>query len=724
MKPQPAFSQTSRPSSQQGIATVLIVVLIGVALTATAMTIMHSMRSTQEKQVAVHAATNAQTGTWAAVEAFRLYLETKGVGDLVNGQNYDIALEGYGTMVAKDINVTSNGTGHRISANIVNVQEAARASTAVGAVYEFTPASSCPGCVSLSTALDFHDDLVMSGQITFTLPPGVKRNINVDGDVSMIHIANTSLGTLNSTGAVSLGSSMLVEEINSNDNVILVGGAKADKVTTRGMVVTGNTAVTNSTACQSGAAFVQVPNFICHLNPNTATPDTCTHVCLGADSGAKIVWANGAVVLGGTTRSDNINSLSTITVHPATPVTHGILRTKEDVTIHSQQPTIEEIFTKGSVSIQGDPRVHKIVAEGGLNCNPGTWNKYTSISLNGIVNAACTGPRSVSEQASPTALLVNQSNTVTVMNEVAPFTTPKTVIDVWPLRQYANYIFEYDSTYARTKVKVKNIRNVAGETEEEFWLGGGYYLCKAGPSGNPNDSCTKVTSPTLDMCHGWNPGASCLTYANGTWKLEGLSLPPGILWFKGNLGFHQGNGEINSTILATGNVTFLQGQIRISAVNYGGYNAICNPTGIYSDQIPSNLCNASEYVPINVGNIGIAAGGYDVSGYSGGDINLGQNNIVYGSVLAGGYLTTDGQTVVNGYVTAAVQGDKRSDEIKKNDLRGNTTIDLTRGNEHFNPAIIPDMTDGSLCPDCGGSGGSGGGGGSAGEAKILWTKYL
>jgi hypothetical protein len=305
------------------------------------------------------------------------------------------------------------------------------------------------------------------------------------------------------------------------------------------------------------------------------------------------------------------------------------------------------------------------------------------------------------------------------MNEVPPFTTPKTVIDVWTLEKYATYVFEYDPTYERTKVTIKNLHGVP---EDDFWLANASYLCAAGPSGNPNDGCTKVTSPTLDMCIGYN--SSCLTYSNGAWKLEGLSLPPGIFLFKGDLGLHVSGAQINSTILATGDVTFLQGQIRISAVNYGGFDAVCSPTGIYSDQIPSNLCDldTDEYKPVNVGNIAIAAGGYDPDDngtYSGGDINLGQNNVIFGSVLAGGYLTTDGQTVVNGFITAAVQGPKRSDGVKKNDLRGNTTIDLTTGNENFNPSIIPDMTDGSACADCGGGSGS-----TPGEIKVLWSKYL
>ena len=59
---------------QQGIATVLIVLLVGVALTASTLGVIYSVKSTQNKQVTSHATSNAQSAAWALAEAARAYL--------------------------------------------------------------------------------------------------------------------------------------------------------------------------------------------------------------------------------------------------------------------------------------------------------------------------------------------------------------------------------------------------------------------------------------------------------------------------------------------------------------------------------------------------------------------------------------------------------------------------------------------------------------------------
>ena len=46
-----------RPSRQRGVATVLIALFIGIAITAMSLSILHSIRSTQERQVGSHAQT-------------------------------------------------------------------------------------------------------------------------------------------------------------------------------------------------------------------------------------------------------------------------------------------------------------------------------------------------------------------------------------------------------------------------------------------------------------------------------------------------------------------------------------------------------------------------------------------------------------------------------------------------------------------------------------------
>lgn len=695
MKPQPTFSQISRPSSQRGIATVLIVILIGVALTATAMSIMHSTRSTQEKQVAVHAATNAQNGAWTAVEAFRLYLNSLTAPDvdaLSGNMSLSIGDDAYGNMSIQNIEVTTVANSRQVKATVVNTRSDARSSAALDVVYEVSfPAASESEC-GTAGVICMKRSLEALGQITFTLPLGTKPNIYVEGNVSMMNVGDMSLGILRSTGTVNLDSNMRVDEIYSNGDVSLTGDARTDKVTTRGTVTTGGS------------------------------------------GGARIIWANGAVTLNGTLRTDAANSLSTISVNPATPtVTHGLLKAKENVTV-GKFPKIESIQTKRNVVIDADannPLVSSIIAERNLKCTPASWSNFTSVILNGVVDAACTAPLDLSKLEPQTTVLTNQSASISVMNEIQPIFVPSLIVDVWTLKQYANYIFEWDSEKTRTKVTVNNISGVPNGSV--FWVGdypsvGGApphmsYLCNAfDGAGN----CTAPAAKNLGLCVAHSPWNGCFSYNTGTktWKFNDINNVPGILWFDGNVDLN--NGSSYSTILATGNVTLTSGLVRLYSVNYAGFDIMCKANGVsatyksmFEDQIPTNLCDMAQqkYIPLDVGNIGIAAGGFnpaDNGDFSGGIVNVGANNKIFGMVLAGDNLVSGGQTEIYGQVTAAGQN---IESTQGNFLGGNTTLDMTRGSETYNPSKIPDMSGGagpSLPPPPTPPSG----------ARLLWSKYL
>jgi hypothetical protein len=685
---------------QKGIATVLIVVLIGIALIATSMGVLHNIRSTQEKHTAVHAITHAQTGAWTGVEAFRLYLNTLSPTQLA-ALPATVALSvgdnAYGEMSATNVAVTSNAGVYKISASIVNKHTSANASAAVGVVYEI-PSSNCTNCVELSAPLQFRDDLTVGGQITFNMPSGQKPNINVDGNISMMNVGATAFGALRATGAVSLDSNVRVDEIYSNGNVSLTGDARSVKVTTQGSVTTAGS------------------------------------------GGAQLIWANGLISYSGSYLFTGINSLSTITVSPGSVMTtdHGIAKAAGNVSINSGA-RVDQVHTKGNVAANNNPLINTVVAEGNLSCSViPTWNRFTNIQLNGTVQASCT----TAKAAVGTTVTENMSNSVVTMSSVQPFSIPRNVIDVWTLKNKANYIFEWDSTVNKAKLTVNNIHGVPNGAV--YWIkdnphggssAGTTTLCTAATS----STCTAATGLTLDLCIGHSDWNQCFSYntSTSTWKFDGKHAVPGILWFKGNVEF--ANGSNFGTVLATGNVKSVSAALVLTAVNYSqtgssAYNTVClaNLSGItnvtnidssyqtkFSDQYPTNLCNKTTgvYIPDTLGNIGVAAGGYDPSGagaYSGGNIDIAANSKIFGIVLAGNYLFTGGQTEIYGAVSAAVQGTRG---VSDNSLGGNTTVDLTRGNANYNPTAIPDMTTGA-CPDCAGLGYQ------TPSAKILWSKYL
>lgn len=682
---------TQSPRRQQGIATILVVILIGIGLTATALGIVHSVRSTQEKHIAVHAATHAQTGVWAGVEALRRYLGMLEEDDLktLSGLleiEFPYEVDDYGTITAENVEVTAVGSLYRVNAQVINRHGLAQASSALEVVFEVDP-NACPNCLEMSAALDFYDSLVAEGQITFVLPNATMPAINVDGDIDMINVGGSAIGRLSATGSIRLDSQVAVDHLHANGDVILSGSATVEKIETLGSVTT------------SGGA------------------------------GARVLWANGEVNYGGNYNTVAINSLSNIDLRAAN---HDYLRTAGDIQVSNAAVNrVGDLFSQSDVRLTHGIPVGHVLAEGDFYCPNAGWDNFESISINGLLSMpSCTQAALALDRTQ-----VGANHSIPVMNPIKPFVMPPLVVDVWALKSRANYVVEFDQSVGRTKVTVFNI---AGQTNgTEYWLGD--Y-----PSGNQNSFLCKTfdgagkcatPTPTLSICLGHSLYNNCLIHTEGadgkpsTWEFNGTSAAPGVFWFKGNL--HLNNGYNYGTFLATGNVV-TGGMLRVEAVNYAAYSEICLATGTavadhlrpaynsrFKGQYPTNLCDidTESYLPDPVGNIAIAAGGFDPEGpgaFSGGDITLGTSNKLYGTVLAGGVLKTGGQTEVFGHVTAAVQASKGGE---KNLLGGSTTIDLSKGSDTYDPGKIPRMD----IPDCA----TGCEPPNSNErAKLIWSRYF
>lgn len=680
---------------QRGIATILIVLLVGLAMTASSLAIMHSLRATQQKQVAVHAITHAQTGVWAGAEAFRRYLGTltstqlktlNGSMNLQLGNGTD-----FGAMSLQNITSVESANSFQVKATIVNAHGNARASAAVEVVYEVNKGETCPGCVVLAAALNFYDDLDARGNLQFLTPAGQTPIINVDGDIVFTNVSVPAHANINATGSITLDSGISFKDVHANGNVHLKMSATADKVTALGEV---------STEASS-------------------------------QSGAKIIWANGNVTLRSSYRSDSVNSRSTISVTGGGG-SHGLLKAKTAINLTSTN-TIDKAHAQGNIQINsGTQRVDEIIGQTNLTCNAGF--RFKTISVNGTTSAGCQTAINHSDNITSTTN-TGANNTVTVMEELKPFVMPPLTVDVWVLKQQANYVFEWDSSILRPKITINNVNGI--NNGAVYWLGNYVhnqakksYLCTAF---NGSGECTAPQpSSALPLCIGNSNYDECLKYTSTTktWTIISKRIVPGILWFDGNIEFTQTSGSMfYSTILATGNVT-TGGSIQVQAANYAGFDIICKattPSDLYSyksmvgTRYPKNLCDttAGVYKPLDIGNIAIAAGGYNPAGngsYSGGTINLGSSNVMYGIVLAGNYLKTGGSTTVYGHVTAANLG---VNGLEDNMLGGSTTVDLTHSNTNYTSNRVPDMTDGSACPDCGSSAS-----GTPGETKLLWSKYL
>jgi hypothetical protein len=730
MKRQLSLSQTPSARSQRGIATILIVVLIGVALTATAMGIMHSMRSTQEKHVAVHAATNAQVGAWAGVEAFRRYLDAQGVGgleaDLALNPNieYSIALDGYGTMNAKGISVTNMGAGagHRVGATIVNVQDAAHASASVGVMYEITPTGGTD--YQLPSVLNFNDDLKLTSQLTFDNP----MTVNVKGNVEVTDAHITNLKGINATGSVTVSANGAVDLglIHSNGNVTLGGtSATATEIKSQG------------------------------------------NVTLTGSAGAPLISANGNVTHNAGTNTTSLRSRANVTVGNSSG-NHQLIIAGGEVTIGSSYSgTVTNLWSVGAIANNSaNAELTNIYGQAGLSCLA-SWSNFTTISINGTFDSGCTHP--LTPDAGQT-VIQPAAVTVNVMNPVPAFNMPSLAVDVYPYREEANYIVSYEG--GKIRVDINDVNGLANGT---YYVGNGRGICATvDASGNCTGTITKY------MCLGYSENEGCFRYlaesftvaddnqgnisyqalpsgappSKGTFEIAGGGIAPGIWWIDGNVVLS--NGYNNGTLLVTGNIA-TSNHYRGAAVNYGGepivysgqargtrttpYQEVCQAiaTGMaaemshlvgtyrsrFQNQYPTNLCDKDDevYTPHRLGNIALAAGGIrpealggDGETYIGGDISIKSNSNVFGIVLAGNYLVVRNNVAIMGFVSASVQGSPRTGSLK-NLTDGDIKIYTDSATEWYSPDEVPWMGTDPCTVGCGGSGATPG-------VKVLWSRYL
>lgn len=163
------------PSRQRGIATLLIVLMLGLAVSVTVMATVYSVRSAQSQQLTSHTATTAQAAAWRGVEALRQYLLQVGKpawpGLVGNTARPVTGLQALGVSAATVSSIAPSGAdSYQVQASVTGEAGVGSAYTTstVQVVYNITPGYGSPGspmvCAALPKApMVFNGDLTYSG---------------------------------------------------------------------------------------------------------------------------------------------------------------------------------------------------------------------------------------------------------------------------------------------------------------------------------------------------------------------------------------------------------------------------------------------------------------------------------------------------------------------------------------------------------------------------------
>ncbi len=669
------------PTNQKGAASLVFVLLVSLAVLATTSYAFKTVKKTQEIGTAINAMSHAESATLTAAEAFRLYLENIDPDSIrALGSSIDLEMDAiYGSITAENIAVveTSPDT-FQIDTTFINMHAAARSSAKLQVVYNVVSASPTPMGWPSSATVNFKGDLNINGGIEL-VNNGNPVDLVVDGDIVIGGVSVTPINELRTSGKITVGSSVIINNIFADDDVTL---ANTQSSVVRTM---GDFRATGSATIGS-------------------------------------VQANGDIEIQASGRFDEISTPRNITINSG-GAGQGFLLAGGKINAMSSG-SIDSASAVGDILIGNWFRVSNATSMGDITCPSQHWSLTDSLSANGaLINCPASNG---SLQA-----ISGVSNIVTPPAEITPLTLHTPTIDVWSLRDDVNYFVEPTGNN-KIKVTVKSVNGLIDDTEytlAEFSGSGAPYKDYLCANATTSGRCTDPSPPTLPLCFGQSLYNDCIRYNNGTntFTVNPNQTAPGVMFFDGNLSL--GNGHSITTILASGNIT-TSGQFQHWAANRGGYSKVCQAeashavnsvqsryTEAYSTHYPSNLCDIanSTYIPTNTANIGLAAGGVNPDPsvnpqgvYSGGDIDLGASTDIVGAVLAGNILSTTGQVVIQGLVSAGAFGDENSGS---NSFGNSTTIDFS-DNGYYNSLDVPDM--GEATPA----------GPAVTTASIVWSRPL
>ena len=698
------------PGRQRGVAALLVILLLGVAVGAAVMLTARSLNSLQEQALSVHATAPAQATAWRGVEVVRRWLDEVDATALESWA--DSGAEVPLTFTGSDLGITArltrvekDGAGYRVTAESSGVAAAggsAQTRATVEVVYQVqgepgsTPSGS-PAPAHLA-AVNIYRDLHMTGGINVTGGEGAV--FNVDGNVSLNNASITGIDTLRATGDVSMGSNIHVRNIHSNGDVRLTGSASGAQVRARGDVrVEGGS---NPVAIRSNgrAVFTGGTGAVVETKRGLEVSGggvTITSVrtegdvnWTGTGGGAGAIHANRSVAYSGGNRPTTI-------------------RAQGDVQLPAGG--VAKVETNGDTRATGWGTLESLSGEGDLHAGGSVTIKGT---IGGRIHG---GGRNVQAHSVPGHRVGVEA---VVLEPVPELTMAPPTVDAHALRAAANYGFEVVDGQRRVTVS-----QVAGIEDGSYVLG----IRSANHNRYPDYLCRRehlqsdgvCSKPVATICQGYSPQNSCFSGSGRSWKVAGQSLARGVFWFDGDV--ELGSGTYVSTFIATGSI-ITTGNHRTLAPNYAGYAAVCTnaqPAGTslkanpdFAKLVPTSLCNLEdgEMAGNALANIAYLAGGALPSGgYAGGNIDLGASTRADGAVLAGNLLTTGGNTTISGAILAAGQGADQS----RASMGGSTTMHLSQGSKEYQPGLLPcELT--SCDPDAVAPTGA--------RASVLWTRYL
>lgn len=648
----------SRPRHQQGVTTVMMVMLVGLAVMASTFAVVQYVRTGQDQSLTVHAQTQAQMNAWTGAELVRQYL-----AGLSTAQRNTLLASVQGASAAGTALTFSSGADS-MGARLMNTSTASnfvaqvtgttalasdKAKSTVTLELHYTVSGGTSSLSSLSTVFKSAMNTKLEGSITINKDASAQSVMNIAGDLSTGGNSITGADIINATGTINIGSGSSYQILNSNCDVVISGGVQVVTINARRHVCgSGGTKVSGVATANGSINMATTGNGTLAALAETAFTDSCS--ATGSAGGGA----------------------SNVAATCADPIGAGV-----DLFTGNSNGQATSVLTIGNVYM-GSGTIGSLVAGNNLVL------KGSGANISGTVGGSI-----VNNGYSFNGTVTTGGPSPAMTTVAAVSITPDNQFNATDYRSYANYAFYVSN--GNLLVDVKNVHSV---TDGTYLLGNANgnarydYLCATS-----NSTCNQ-NNATMNLCL----SSQCIRYDASSlrWYVgnDMNAIRPGVAWFSGDL--DAGNGTYYNTFIATGNIA-TSGSHVTYAPNYAGYSGAVDgttyaPSGVCTTAAgaaiayyPSNFCNTSSAsydatAAAGLGSYAYMAGSfsgstYQASSYVGGNIVLASSTNAYGYVLAGNAFTSAGSSTIRGYISAQGLGvSNPAQATKYSSLGASTTI--------------------------------------------------
>lgn len=633
-----------RPLSRsRGIATVLIMLLVGMSLTAMVLGAGYYIRSTQAQTLSTHAQTQAQMKAWTGVEIVRQYLQELQTGGKLNTLlalpvPVALTLGGQGVDNLMQASITSmNATDKLVTVEISGLTAAgtrAESQSVLQVIYQLGSTGSTTTTTSTSGACGaaprsstvFKGDVNITGGTTSITSGGAYSDIAVEGSLTISNaskaiISGCTKGDINLSGGGIDNDAMLSSE-NGKITIQSMSTPVNASLWARDISI-GNTGSGSYNQVKAGA-FASTVYGEDGLSIGTANVggrllSSTTGNSVPWTTGTVVPWTTGTVVIALTGGAQYLLDLSKATVTASTGVVTGAQAASQLLQGQGSLPdkllfkstalrggavdlytlTIKDLWGHG-INIQGWSGTYTTVRSNGhFKVVTGSINSFTGGGDFIATSGGCSSPSNcwnfptVSSGSTAGKIKYGAGETpvggsMPNLKEV-PGTSPglpgvpfcDTRTEKIDVSTYRSSAnYVFEFVQGEAQLTIQNVKRL----KDNKVLDGVYSLK------NPTGDKRTILEELMTCDYGNNKG--CLQTGNN-WSLGGVrNFPVGVAWFDRDLTISGTELDLLNTIISKGSLTLTtSGHKDLYAPNFSTAAKVCDGA-----VRPTNLCTTKDGV--------------------------------------------------------------------------------------------------------------------------------